>query len=92
MVEGSFRTSWVYQGYVEPQAATAWVEPDGTLAVTSATQGTFHTRDNLAWMFGIPVAKVRVAGATIGGGFGGKLMVIEPLVAGAALCLRREPR
>ena len=38
-VEGSFDTNWVYQAYLEPHAATAWMEPDGTLAVATATQG-----------------------------------------------------
>jgi len=92
VVSSTFRTSWVYQGYLEPQAAVAWVEADGTLAVTSATQGTFYTRDHLATLFGLPSAKVRVAGASLGGGFGGKLMIIEPLVAAAALRLGRPVR
>ena len=35
---------------------------------------------------------VRVTGATLGGGFGGKVMVIEPLAAAATLVLRRPVR
>src|SRR5439155_1546306 len=31
VVEGRFTTSWIYQAYLEPQTATAWVDPDGTL-------------------------------------------------------------
>jgi CO/xanthine dehydrogenase Mo-binding subunit len=92
IVEGRFRVSWAYQAYVEPQAATAWIEPDGTLAVTASTQGTFMTRNELAQIFGLPPSKVRVAAAPLGGAFGGKQVVIEPLVAGSALRLRRPIR
>src|SRR5207245_2095609 len=28
VIEGRFETSWVHQAYLEPQTATAWVEPD----------------------------------------------------------------
>ncbi len=92
IVEGRFRVSWAYQAYLEPHAATAWIEPDGTLAVMASTQGTFMTRNELAQIFGIPPSKVRVTAAPLGGAFGGKQVVIEPLVAGAALRLRRPVR
>lgn len=92
IVEGRFRASWAYQAYLEPHAATAWVEPDGTLAVTASNQGTFYPRNELAKIFGLPSSKVRVSGATVGGAFGSKQVVIEPLVAGAALRLRRPVR
>ena len=92
VVEGRFTTSWVHQGYIEPQVAMAEFDDDGTLHVTSSTQGTFFTRSGLARLFGLPIAAVRVTGTTIGGGFGGKVMVVEPLVAGAAMALRRPVR
>jgi len=87
IVEGSFAAPWAYQAYLEPHAATAWVEPDGTLAVTASTQAIFATRNHLAAVFGLPTARVRVTGAPIGGGFGSKQTVIEPLVAAAALAV-----
>jgi len=92
IVEGRFRTSWAYQAYLEPHAATAWIEADGTLAVTTSTQGTFFARNELAWMFGLASSKVRVTAATLGGAFGSKQVVVEPLVAGAALRLRSPVR
>ncbi len=92
IVEGRFRTSWVYQAYMEPHAATAWIEPDGTLAVTTSTQGTFFTRNELAKILGLPPRKVRVTAATIGGAFGSKQVLLEPLVAAAALRLRSPVR
>jgi CO/xanthine dehydrogenase Mo-binding subunit len=91
-VEGTFRTSWVYQGYLEPHAATAWTEPDGSLSVVAATQGIFYVRKQLARIFGRPISKVRVQGTPLGGSFGSKVLIVEPLVAGAALALRRPVR
>jgi CO/xanthine dehydrogenase Mo-binding subunit len=91
-VEAVFRTSWVYQGYLETHVATAWLERDGTLSVESSTQGIFYTRKQLAKMFGLPLARVRVVGAPLGGAFGSKLLIVDPLVAGAALRLRRPVR
>jgi CO/xanthine dehydrogenase Mo-binding subunit len=92
VVSARFRTSWVYQAYLEPQTATALVEPDGGLVLRTSTQGAFHTRSQLARLFGLPLAKVRVVPTPLGGAFGGKLMVVEPLVAGAALALGRPVR
>jgi CO/xanthine dehydrogenase Mo-binding subunit len=91
-VSGSFRTSWVYQAYLEPHAATAWTEPDGTLALVTATQGIFYVRKQLARIFGRPISKVRVQATPLGGSFGSKILIVEPLVAGAALALRRPVR
>jgi CO/xanthine dehydrogenase Mo-binding subunit len=92
VLRGRFTTPWMYQGYLEPQTATAWVEPDGELIVNSATQAPFATRDSLATLFGLPTDRVRVRTAPLGGAFGGKMMIIEPLVASAAVVLRRPVR
>lgn len=92
VVSGTFRTPWVYQAYLEPQTATAWVEPDGTLVVSTSTQGAFITRNELARVLGLPLDRVRVRPAPLGGAFGGKFAIVEPLVAAAALALRRPVR
>lgn len=85
VVSGEFETPWVYQGYLETQSAVAWVEPEGELVVRSSSQAPFATRDSLARLFGLPVERVRVRTTTLGGAFGAKMMLIEPLVVGAAL-------
>jgi CO/xanthine dehydrogenase Mo-binding subunit len=92
VVEGRFRTSWVHQSYLEPQAAVAWPEGDGGVAIRSSTQTTFWTRSDIASIYGLPMSSVRVEAATLGGGFGGKFGVIEPLVVGAALAVGRPVR
>ena len=92
VVSGTFRTPWVYQAYIEPQVATAWLEPSGTLVVSTSTQGSFVTRSELARSFGIPLERIRVIAEPLGGAFGGKFALVEPLAAGAALALRRPVR
>jgi CO/xanthine dehydrogenase Mo-binding subunit len=92
VVRGTFTTPWMYQGYLETQNATAWLEPDGELVVRTSTQAPFATRDSLAKLFGLPVDRIRVRGAALGGAFGGKMMIVEPLAAAAALRVRRPVR
>ena len=92
VVQGTFRTSWVYQGYLETHTATAWQDPDGTLRVEGSMQGTFYSRKQLSKIFGLPLARIRVTGSPLGGAFGSKLLVVDPLVAGATLALGRPVR
>jgi CO/xanthine dehydrogenase Mo-binding subunit len=90
--EGRFTTSWIHQGYLEPQVCTAWVDEDGTLVVESATQSLFGTRNEVARALGLPQRRVRAVAATLGGAFGGKWPLLDTLAAAAALQLRRPVR
>jgi CO/xanthine dehydrogenase Mo-binding subunit len=92
VVAGRFVAPWVHQGYMEPHAATAWIDDDGTLAISTSTQGQFDARDAVARLYGLAITRVRVSVPPVGGGFGSKEVIIEPLVAGAALRLRRPVR
>ena len=92
VVRGRFQTPWIYQGYLETQTATAWLEPEGDLVVRSSTQAPFATRDSLAKLFGLPTERVRVRSAPLGGAFGGKMMIIEPLACSAVMALKRPVR
>ncbi len=92
VVRGRFRTPWIYQGYLEPQNATAWMDPDGELTIRSSTQSPFGTRDAIARLYGLASERVRVRWAPLGGAFGGKMLIIEPLVVGAVLATGRPVR
>ena len=92
VVEGTFRTPWVHQAYIEPQVCTAWLEPSGVLVVSTSTQGSFVTRRELARAFDLPLERIRVIAEPLGGAFGGKFALVEPLAAGATLALRRPVR
>jgi CO/xanthine dehydrogenase Mo-binding subunit len=89
---GRFSTSWIHQGYLEPQVATAWLEPEGGLVISSSTQGAFSTRQQIADLLGWSHDRVRVRPAPLGGAFGGKLMICEPLAAAACVHLGRPVR
>jgi CO/xanthine dehydrogenase Mo-binding subunit len=88
----AWTTSWIHQGYMETQACTVWLEPDGEVVVNTSTQGAFQVRRDVADLFGLSHERVRVRATPLGGGFGGKVMVIEPLAVGATLALRRPVR
>jgi len=90
--EGRFTTSWIHQGYLEPQACTAWVDPDGTLVVETATQSLFGSRSEVAKALGLEQRQVRAVATTLGGAFGGKWPLLDSLVAATALRLGRPVR
>jgi CO/xanthine dehydrogenase Mo-binding subunit len=91
-VRATFRTAWLHQGYLETQACTAWTDEDGTLVVESSTQGTFSQRSDIAKTLDLPLHRVRVVAAPLGGAFGGKWSLFEPLIGFAARRLGRPVR
>jgi CO/xanthine dehydrogenase Mo-binding subunit len=72
VVERTFRTQVVHQGYIEPDAETAWVREDGSVVVWANTQTTFTQRHELAVLLDLPLSKIRVIPTEVGGAFGGK--------------------
>ncbi len=82
VVERSFQTATVHQGYIEPHNATALWSADGTLTIWCSTQGSFTVRAQVAELLDMPVSKIKVVPMEIGGGFGGKIRVyLEPVAA-----------
>ena len=80
VVEESYTTKPVHQGYIEPHACLASVDQDGQTTVWSSSQGHFMVRGYSATILGWDLSEVRVIPAEIGGGFGGKTVVyLEPL-------------
>jgi xanthine dehydrogenase molybdenum-binding subunit len=72
VVERTFRTRTVHQGYIEPDAESAWVREDGSVIVWANTQTTFTQRHELALLLDLPVSRIRVVPTEVGGAFGGK--------------------
>jgi xanthine dehydrogenase molybdenum-binding subunit len=82
VVERSFDTATVHQGYIEPHSSTAHWNADGHITVWTSTQGAFAARDQLGGLLGVPISRIKVVPMEIGGGFGGKIAVyLEPLAA-----------
>src|SRR5215471_6330284 len=72
VVERTFRTQVVHQGYLEPDSEAAWVREDGSVIVWANTQTTFTQRQDLALLLDIRLSKIRVVPTEVGGAFGGK--------------------
>jgi len=72
IVEMSFKTSPVHQGYIEPHACLARFDADGQGELWSSSQGHFMVRAYTAKLLGMDISNVLVHPAEIGGGFGGK--------------------
>ncbi|GIX04793.1 MAG: oxidoreductase [Planctomycetaceae bacterium] len=81
IIERTFRTSTVHQGYIEPHNATALWNADGKVTIWMSTQGAFTARQQTAELLRIPLSDVKVIPMEIGGGFGGKISVYLPPVA-----------
>ena len=87
IVEKTYKTEQTHQGYIEPHACLASVNPDGTAELWVTTQGHFVFRNVCASLLGFDIAKLKVTSSEIGGGFGGKTHVwAEPV----ALALSRK--
>ena len=79
VVDRTFRTETVHQGYIEPHAATALYSADGQITIWTSTQGSFAVRGQVCDILKIPVSRLKVVPTEIGGGFGGKINVyVEP--------------
>lgn len=80
IVEMSFKTAAVHQGYIEPHSCLARYGADGQCELWSASQGHFVVRAYTAKLLGMEIGNLVVHPAEIGGGFGGKTVVyVEPI-------------
>ncbi len=93
VVEGRYHTHPVHQSYMEPQSVTVAPSLSGHhLVIWPSTQGLFNVRSAVAQALKMPERQIRVESVPIGGGFGGKETLLEPLVAAVASRLRRPVR
>ncbi|MDP6667792.1 MAG: molybdopterin-dependent oxidoreductase, partial [Dehalococcoidia bacterium] len=72
IVERTYRTALVHQGYIEPEAETVHWHADGRIDVWGNSQGTFPLRQNMSNLLGVEVSKIKVTPLEVGGAFGAK--------------------
>jgi CO/xanthine dehydrogenase Mo-binding subunit len=86
VVRRTFRTAVVHQAYIEPHAAVAQYDRTARrLTVWTATQGLFYTREQTAAVLGLPESSVKIVPMPVGGGFGGKILLLEPIAGALAI-------
>lgn len=93
VVEHTYKTHPVHQSYLEPQSIT--VSPSQSshhMTVWASSQGMFEVRSGIADALKMSERQIRVESVPIGGAFGGKFGLIEPLAAAAANAVRRPVR
>ena len=71
IVENTYRTPFQEHAFLEPEVGLAWVDENDVVNIRVSTQVIEHFRP-IADAIGVPHNKVRIRGALVGGGFGGK--------------------
>jgi CO/xanthine dehydrogenase Mo-binding subunit len=87
-----FSFARVHHAFIEPHVASASVEADGSVTVWSPTQAMGDASTVVARSLRVDPSRVRVVPMPVGGGFGGKIVQIEPLVAHLARHVGRPVR
>ncbi|MCK6482523.1 MAG: molybdopterin-dependent oxidoreductase [Phycisphaerae bacterium] len=89
--EETFTGNHIYQCPLEPHAAIACWDHDGTLVLYTSTQVPHYVQYTVAHVFHMPLGKIRVIRPAVGGGFGGKAAAC-PLDLCAAILARKTGR
>ncbi len=84
-VQGEMHIGGQEHFYLETQAAIAWIDEAGFIAVHSSTQHPSETQEVVARVLGVPRNHVTVECLRMGGAFGGKEVQANPYAAVAAL-------
>ncbi|AWK49909.1 selenium-dependent xanthine dehydrogenase [Clostridium beijerinckii] len=71
VVEGTFHVPPTEHAFMEPETAVGLPDGDGVKVITGS-QGIYDERHELSNYLGLPLEKVRIQSASVGGGFGGK--------------------
>ncbi len=90
-VSGTWQTHRVSHAALETHGSVGWLDDDGRLVVRTSSQVPFLVRDELAHVFGLDPAEVRVFTARVGGGFGGKQEILTEDVVTAAVLKTGRP-
>jgi xanthine dehydrogenase large subunit len=84
-IDGELRIGGQEHFYLETQAAIAWIDESGFIAVHASTQHPSETQEVVSRVLGVPRNHVLVECLRMGGAFGGKEVQANPYAAIAAL-------
>lgn len=91
IVEDSYHTHRMDHVPMEPEAGLAYVDPSGVLNILVGTQYPYRDRRQIAPALDLPMNKVRVIQAPIGGGFGRKDDITAEIHVGLLALKTRRP-
>jgi len=83
--ERRFRTQFVEHSYIEPECSLAEPAEQGGVKITGSVQNLFSSRRSVADALNLPLNRVQIIQATLGGSFGGKDEVMTSMCCRAAL-------
>ncbi|GAA2249354.1 molybdopterin-dependent oxidoreductase [Herbiconiux moechotypicola] len=90
-VAGTWQTHRVSHAALETHGSVGWLDEQGRLVLRTSSQVPFLVRDELAHIFALDPAAVRVYTARVGGGFGGKQEILTEDVVTAAVLATGRP-
>lgn len=93
ILEREFTTPMVHQSPLETHGCAIMIDPvTEEVTVWTPTQGPFNVRQQVAAILDLPETQVRCIGTPVGGGFGGKGVLYELLIALAVRKVGRSIR
>ncbi len=90
--ERAYATPRIEHAYLEPECVIARPVEGGGVEVVGSIQNLFSTRRAVASVLGVPLNRVRIRHAVLGGSFGGKDDVMTVMACRAALLARATGR
>jgi len=91
IIEGTFNTSPMHQASIEPHGCVAEYDMNNRLTIWTATQQLSVCHSEAAKALGIPMNRIRVLPAWMGGGFGGKLKTLHEQICALLAIKTRKP-
>lgn len=85
VIERTYNTQFIEHAYIEPEAVLAEPDSHGGVKVIGSIQNLYSTRTAMASVLNLPLSKVKVLQAPLGGSFGGKDQVMTVMCCRAAL-------
>lgn len=93
IIERQFTVSMVHQSPLEPHGCMVQIDPlTDEVTVWSSTQALFNVRQAVAGILNVQESNVRCISTPVGGGFGGKGVLYDPLLALAVRVIGRPIR
>jgi len=84
-IERKFKTQFVEHSYIEPECVLAEPAEQGGVKIIGSVQNLFSSRRSVADALNIPLNRVQIIQATLGGSFGGKDEAMTSMCCRAAL-------